>query len=71
MQTFVNDPYIHSKLNLNFPVKFVVHGWLGGLFGMNRWIELEKSEGKPLLHMKLDIHFQRQGIFIFVHRMDA
>lgn len=54
MQTYMNDPDIHSKLNLNFPVNFVVHGWLGGLDGVNRHltlIELEESDGEPLLNM--------------------
>lgn len=48
VQAFATDPHIHTKLNMTIPIKFVVHGWLGGLYGGNKFLpnrELKEEDG--------------------------
>lgn len=38
MQTYLNDPNINLKIDTHSCINFVVHGWLGGIDGGNRFL---------------------------------
>lgn len=44
MQTYVDDPNITKKIDFHHPIKFLVHGWLGGLDGYNRYLSIQLKE---------------------------
>lgn len=44
---FLNDPELDMKIDLRFPVNFLIHGWLGGLSGGTSYLPDDfKPKGK-------------------------
>lgn len=50
MQTYLGDPDIQSKIDFEIRTNFLIHGWMSGLDGGNRYLpaEVRESDGKSL-----------------------
>lgn len=50
VQTYLGDPDIQSKIDFEIRTNFLIHGWMSGLDGGNRYLpaEVRESNGKPL-----------------------
>lgn len=70
-QTFFNDPDIHSKLNLKKPVNFIIHGWLGGLDGVDIYVPDQVKQSAGIIHRLHTYLLQLVLRRFLIGRMDA
>lgn len=55
-QTFINDTDIQAKIDFTKPVNFVIHGWLGGLYGGNIYLVENADSTNGMNVFVQDVH---------------
>lgn len=51
VQTYLGDPDIQSKIDFEIRTNFLIHGWMSGLDGGNRYLpaDVRQSDGRQLI----------------------